>query len=68
MDGRSRAFVFAIDQVEDLRFFSDYQERFQKAVRDLIQIANRLPSSIVIISVLGDFYDKVREVLAPVLH
>lgn len=58
------AFVFAIDQVEDLRFFDDYPERFQKAVRDLIQIANRLPSSIIIISVLGDFYDKVREVLA----
>jgi Helicase HerA, central domain/AAA ATPase domain len=58
------AFVFAIDQVEDLRFFDDYPERFQKAVRDLIQIANRLPTSIVIISVLGDFYDKVREVLA----
>ncbi len=58
------AFVFAIDQVEDLRFFDDYPDRFQKAVRDLIQIANRLPTSIVIISVLGDFYDKVREVLA----
>ena len=58
------AFVFAIDQVEDLRFFDDYQERFQKAVRDLIQIANRLPSSIIVISVLGDFYDKVRDVLA----
>ncbi len=58
------AFVFAIDQVEDLRFFDDYQERFQKAVRDLIQIANRLPSSIVIISVLEDFYSKARETLA----
>ena len=58
------AFVFAIDQVEDLRFFDDYQERFQKAVRDLIQIANRLPTSIIIISVLGDFYDKARDVLA----
>ena len=58
------AFVFAIDQVEDLRFFDDYQERFQKAVRDLIQIANRLPSSIIIISVLEDFYDKAREALA----
>ncbi len=58
------AFVFAIDQVEDLRFFDDYPERFQKAVRDLIQIANRLPTSIIIISVLGDFYDKVREILA----
>ena len=38
------AFVFVIDQVEDLRFFDDFQERFQKAVRDLIQIANRLPT------------------------
>jgi hypothetical protein len=58
------AFVFAIDQVEDLRFFDDYADRFQKAVRDLIQIANRLPTSIVLISVLGDFYEKVRDALA----
>ncbi|MGE3066203.1 MAG: helicase HerA-like domain-containing protein, partial [Hyphomicrobiaceae bacterium] len=58
------ALVFCIDQVEDLRFFEDYQERFQRAARDLIQIANRVPTSIVLISCLGDFYDKVREVLA----
>jgi hypothetical protein len=57
------ALVFAIDQVEDLRFFDDYQERFQKAVRDLIQIANRVPTSIVLVSCLADFYGKVREVL-----
>src|SRR5262245_63135978 len=62
---RDRAgLVFAIDQVEDLRFFDDYQERFQKAARDLIQIANRVPSSIVLISCLAEFYGKVREVLA----
>ena len=58
------AFVFVIDQVEDLRFFEDYPERFQKAVRDLIQIANRLPTAIILVSVLGDFYEKVRERLA----
>ncbi len=58
------AFVFVIDQVEDLRFFDDYPERFQKAVRDLIQIANRLPTAIILVSVLGDFYEKVRERLA----
>jgi hypothetical protein len=58
------ALVFAIDQVEDLRFFDDYQERFQKAVRDLIQIANRVPTAIVLISCLAEFYGKVREVLA----
>ena len=40
------------------------QERFQKAARDLIQIANRVPTSIVLVSCLGDFYGKVREVLA----
>ncbi|TMJ68676.1 MAG: ATP-binding protein, partial [Alphaproteobacteria bacterium] len=58
------ALVFAIDQVEDLRFFDDPQERFQKAVRDLIQIANRVPTSIVLVSCLGDFYGTVRDALA----
>ncbi|HEU0061727.1 MAG TPA: ATP-binding protein, partial [Hyphomicrobiaceae bacterium] len=57
------ALVISIDQVEDLRFFDDYHERFQKAARDLIQIANRVPTSIVLLSCLGDFYGKVREVL-----
>ncbi len=55
--------VFAIDQVEDLRFFDDAEERFQKAVRDLIQIANRLSNAIVIISCLDDFYGQVRGAL-----
>jgi type II secretory pathway predicted ATPase ExeA len=58
------ALIVCIDQVEDLRFFEDYHERFQKAARDLIQIANRVPTSIVLVSCLGDFYGKVREVLA----
>jgi hypothetical protein len=58
------ALVFCIDQVEDLRFFDDPQERFQKAARDLIQIANRVPTAIVLVSCLGDFYGKVRDALA----
>src|SRR5262245_13590727 len=58
------ALVFCVDQVEDLRFFDDPQERFQKAARDLIQIANRMPTAIVLVSCLGDFYGKVRDALA----
>ena len=58
------ALVFCIDQVEDLRFFPDADDRFQKAVRDLIQIANRVPTALIIISCLGDFYDQMRGVLA----
>lgn len=58
------ALVFCVDQVEDLRFFSDAEERFQRAVRDLIQIANRVPNAILIISCLEDFYGQVRGVLA----
>src|SRR5262245_24299805 len=58
------ALVVSIDQVEDLRFFEDYTERFQRAARDLIQIANRVPTSIVLISCLAEFYGRVREVLA----
>ena len=58
------AMVFCIDQVEDLRFFDNAEERFQKAIRDLIQVANRVPTAIILISCLGDFYDQVRGVLA----
>ena len=58
------ALVFCIDQVEDLRFFDNAEERFQRAVRDLIQIANRLNNSIVIISCLEDFYSQVRGMVA----
>jgi GTPase SAR1 family protein len=57
------ALAFAIDQVEDLRFFDDPEERFQRAIKDLNQIANRVPTSIVIISCLEDFYAHVRGVL-----
>ena len=45
LDSRRAALVFSVDQVEDLRFFPDAEERFQSAVRDLIQIANRLTTS-----------------------
>ena len=58
------ALAFCVDQVEDLRFFNDAEERFQRAVRDLIQIANRLTNAILIISCLEDFYGQVRGVLA----
>lgn len=58
------ALVFCIDQVEDLRFFDNAEERFQRAVRDLIQITNRVTNAIVIISCLDDFYGEVRGVLA----
>ncbi len=57
------ALVFSIDQVEDLRFFVNPAERFQQAVRDLIQIANRVPTSIVLIACLDDFYAETRDCL-----
>lgn len=55
------ALVFCIDQVEDLRSLGDPEERFEKAIRDLIQITNRVPTAIVIVSSLEDFYRSVRE-------
>ena len=58
------ALVFCIDQVEDLRFFDNAEDRFQRAVRDLIQIANRSTNAIVIISCLEDFYGQVRSLVA----
>jgi GTPase SAR1 family protein len=58
------ALVFCIDQVEDLRFFDNAEDRFQRAVRDLIQIANRLTNAVIIISCLEDFYGQVRSLVA----
>jgi GTPase SAR1 family protein len=58
------ALVFAIDQVEDLTKFDDPEVRFQRAIGDLMQIANRVPTSIILISCLEDFYGRVREPLA----
>ena len=57
------ALVFCIDQVEDLRNFDDPEERFTKAVGNLMQIANRLPNAIILISVLEEFYGQARAVL-----
>ncbi|MEO0809302.1 MAG: helicase HerA-like domain-containing protein [Pseudomonadota bacterium] len=57
------ALVFCIDQVEDLRNFDDPEDRFTKAVGNLMQIANRIPTSIVIITVLEEFYAQARAVL-----
>ena len=54
------ALVFCIDQVEDLRSFSDAESRFGNAISALIQIANTVPTSIIIISCLDDFYDEAR--------
>lgn len=57
------ALVFCIDQVEDLRNFPDPEDRFQKAVGNLMQIANRVPRAIIIISCLEEFYGQARAVL-----
>ena len=54
------ALVFCIDQVEDLRHFDNAAKRFDRAIRDLIQIANRVNSAIILISCLDEFYDAVR--------
>ena len=57
------ALVFCIDQVEDLRNFSDAEERFQKAIGNLMQIANRVPRAIILVSCLEEFYGQARAVL-----
>ncbi|MGE0628109.1 MAG: helicase HerA-like domain-containing protein [Hyphomicrobiaceae bacterium] len=57
------ALVFCIDQVEDLRNFEDAEERFQRAVGNLMQIANRVPRAIIIIASLEEFYGQARAIL-----
>ncbi|NQX78987.1 MAG: DUF853 family protein [Hyphomicrobiaceae bacterium] len=57
------ALVFSIDQVEDLRNFEDAEDRFIKAIGDLMQIASRIPNAIILVAVSEEFYTQSRAAL-----
>lgn len=57
------ALVFCVDQLEDLRNFEDSQDRFVKAMSNLMQIASRVPNAIIIVTILEEFYKQARSAL-----
>ncbi|MEQ9411189.1 MAG: DUF87 domain-containing protein [Fuerstiella sp.] len=59
------ALVICVDQIEDMLFDrseeAEAEARFSRALTTLKQIAEQLPSAIVIVSCLEDFYDEFRD-------
>lgn len=56
--------VLCIDQLEDMYNLDDAQARFRRAMSTVCDLADRIPSSVVVISCLEDFWDKLKTGLA----
>ncbi|MGZ3488363.1 MAG: ATP-binding protein, partial [Isosphaeraceae bacterium] len=52
--------ILCVDQLEDMFDMEDAPTRFRRSLATLCDIISRLPSSIVVISCLQDYYDKLK--------
>lgn len=55
-----RSLVLFIDQLEDMYSFDQANERFRRAMSAVCALADRVPSSLFVISCLEDFYAKLK--------
>ncbi|WP_441291250.1 helicase HerA domain-containing protein [Sorangium sp. KYC3313] len=56
----ARSLVLCVDQFEDLYQLEDAEARFRRVMASLCAIADQVPSSIIVIACLADYYDVVR--------
>jgi DNA helicase HerA-like ATPase len=56
----SASLILCVDQLEDMYNLDDAQVKFRRAMATLCDLADRVPSSVIVISCLEDFYDKLR--------
>lgn len=55
--------ILCVDQLEDVFDLDEAAVKFRKAMATLCDIVSRLPSAIVVISCLENFYDEVKKLL-----
>ena len=55
--------ILCVDQLEDMFDMEDAPTRFRRSLATLCDIVSRLPSAIVVISCLQDYYAKLKEYL-----
>lgn len=55
--------VLCVDQLEDVFDLNDAAVKFRRAMATLCDIVSRLPSAIVVIACLENFYDELRKLL-----
>lgn len=64
----SAALVLCVDQLEDIYNMEEAPRRFRRATATFCELVNRVPSSVVVVACLEDFYQRMRGDLArPVL-
>ena len=56
----SSALVLLVDQLEDLYNMDDAPRRFRRAMATLRDLTDRVPSSVVVVACLEDFYETMR--------
>ena len=56
----SRSLVLCVDQLEDMADFENAEAPFRRAMAALSAIADHVPSSIIVICCLNDFYTTLR--------
>lgn len=56
--------VLCLDQIEDIHNMDRAEERFRRAMSAVTTFIDKVPSSIVVVSCLGDFYTRMRDALA----
>lgn len=56
--------VLCLDQLEDIHNMDQAEARFRRAMSAVSAFIDKVPSSVVVISCLGDFYTRMRESLA----
>src|SRR5690606_11551066 len=63
------ALVLLVDQLEDVYNLEDAEARFRVAMDALRHVSDHVPSSVIVVACLDDFYTKLRAALAqPVLE
>ncbi|MCU0962788.1 MAG: AAA family ATPase, partial [Pirellulaceae bacterium] len=54
------ALILCVDQLEDIALYDGAEDKFRRAIKGLTQVAAQVPSSLIVIACLEDYYDKLR--------
>ena len=61
---RQACLVILVDQLEDIYNLDQAEQKFRRAMSTVCDLHDRVPSSIIVISCLEDFYEKLKNCLA----
>ncbi len=63
-EAQAASLVICLDQLEEMYNLEDARDQFRRAMATVCALADRVPSSVLVISCLDDFYQELRGALA----